>query len=174
MLGEPLRKISSASTASDDSADSSYCPNRRRDLKANIKCPDMSGIFNTLHKSLKSSTPCTGSSFSTCSRSRCSSEAGIFEKAKELANRFHGKLVQDYFSICKGKNSLKFNCINLHTFYVPVEEFSEDSWCNKCQEFYQKCGEVAQENGLQIVSGLYEEKISLKCTSRNHEFKISY
>ena len=131
----------------------------------------MSGVFNNLHKNLKNSF---GSSFSSNSRSSCSSEAGIFEKAKEQANRFHGKLVQEHFSICKGKNSLKFICINLHTFYIPVEEFSDDSWCNKCQEFYQNCSEVAQENGLRVECGLYQEKISLKCNSRNHEFKISY
>lgn len=89
----------------------------------------MSGIFNPLHTNI-STRPCSScsssSSNSSCSTSNISKkpESGIFEKAREIANRYHGKLVQDSFSICKGKNALKFNCLNQHTFYVAVEDLS--------------------------------------------------
>jgi hypothetical protein len=55
-----------------------------------------------------------------------------------------------------------------------VEDFSSESWCTKCHEFYEKCQLAAHENGLRVVGGLYKEKISLCCNLRNHEFKISY
>jgi hypothetical protein len=51
---------------------------------------------------------------------------------------------------------------------------SSDSWCPKCKEFYDKCSEAAKLNGLEVISGLYLEKINLRCLDRNHEFKISY
>jgi|LauGreDrversion4_2_1035121.scaffolds.fasta_scaffold40284_2 hypothetical protein len=97
----------------------------------------MSGIFNPLHTnnlSTKHCSSCSDSSSSSRSSSQGSkkSDQGIFEKARELANRYNGKLVQEYFSICKGKNALKFNCLNLHTFYIPADEFNKNSWCNKC------------------------------------------
>ena len=136
----------------------------------------MSGIFNSLHTNIstKACSSCSSSSSSSSSSSAKKPESGIFEKAREIANRYHGKLVQDYFSICKGKNALKFNCLNQHTFYVAVEDLSEDSWCSKCQEFFEKCSQAASENYLRVISGLYEDKISLCCNARNHEFKISY
>ena len=139
----------------------------------------MSGIFNTLQTSSPSTKACSScsSSSSTSSRSttcKHGSDSGIFEKARELARQYHGKLVQEYFSICKGKNALKFNCLNQHTFFVAVEDFTSDSWCTKCQEFYEKCTLAASDNGLRVVSGLYNDKISICCNLRNHEFKVSY
>ena len=139
----------------------------------------MSGIFNSLQTASPSTKACSScsSSSSTSSRSttcKQSSDSGIFEKARELARQYHGKLVQEYFSICKGKNALKFNCLNQHTFFVAVEDFTSYSWCTKCQEFYEKCTLAASDNGLRVVSGLYNDKISICCNLRNHEFKVSY
>lgn len=177
-----MRKNSSTTTASDESlneSSSSLSSKKRRDAKREIKSPDMSGIFNSLQTENLSTKPCSScsSSSSTSSRStssKQSSDSGIFEKARELAKKYHGKLVQEYFSICKGKNALKFNCLNQHTFFIAVEDFSSDSWCTKCQEFYDKCTQAASENGLHVVSGLYNDKISIFCNLRNHEFKVSY
>lgn len=139
----------------------------------------MSGIFNRLQTASPSTKACSScsSSSSTSSRSttcKQGSDSGIFEKARELAHQYHGKLVQEYFSICKGKNALKFNCLNQHTFFVAVDDFSSESWCSKCQEFYEKCTLAASDNGLRVVSGLYNDKISICCNLRNHEFKVSY
>ena len=97
----------------------------------------MSGIFNTLQTNLstKPSSSCGSSSESSSSRRnswQSKPEKGIFEKAKELANHFNGKLIHESFSICKGKNALKFNCLNQHTFFIAVEDFSSESWCPKC------------------------------------------
>lgn len=177
-----MRKNSSTKTASDESlneSSSSLSSKKRRDAKREIKSPDMSGIFNSLQTENLSTKPCSSCSSSSSSSSRSisskqSSDSGIFEKARELAKKYHGKLVQEYFSICKGKNALKFNCLNQHTFFIAVEDFSSDSWCTKCQEFYDKCTQAASENGLHVVSGLYNDKISICCNLRNHEFKVSY
>jgi hypothetical protein len=45
----------------------------------------------------------------------------VFEKAKLLAQKFKGECISQSFSICKGKNSLKFKCPNSHTFFVAVD-----------------------------------------------------
>jgi len=88
----------------------------------------------------------------------------VFEKAKILSNHFHGEsLSTTSYSICKGKNALKFKCNNQHTFFVGVDVVEnvvvvskngknivneaatcvQDSWCYKCKKFYELCKEVA-------------------------------
>lgn len=79
------------------------------------------------------------------------------------------------FSICKGKNALKFRCQNSHTFFVGANlidtipssilltaknsantaAISDDCWCYKCKKFYETCQEVAAQVGLSVVEGIY-------------------
>lgn len=51
---------------------------------------------------------------------------------------------------------------------------SANDWCYKCKKFYQACKEVAAKNDIQVVDGLFSSKITLKCSRRGHQFKISY
>jgi hypothetical protein len=123
----------------------------------------------------------------------------IFEKAKLLAAKYQGECQSSSFSICKGKNSLKFKCINNHVFFMPIEEIesantvvyknsvqgvatsniyssscSANEWCYKCYNFYQSCVEVATRVGIQVIDGLFSQKITLKCFKKSHGFQISY
>ena len=49
------------------------------------------------------------------------SKTKIFEKAALLASKFRGECQSTTFSICKGKNAIKFKCQNNHTFFMAVE-----------------------------------------------------
>lgn len=116
----------------------------------------------------------------------------IFEKAQQLAKKFKGECLSTSYSICKGKNSLKFKCLNGHTFFIAIdviiEEFESsksvesaatsmmkhEEWCYKCRKFYNTCKEVAAQHDIIVVDGLYGSKITLKCDKRHHQFKISY
>lgn len=102
--------------------------------------------------------------------------------AKALAETFEGMCLSSHFSICKGRNTIKFRCYNSHTFYIPAESIPSvddeaachEQWCSKCRKFYLTCKEVALENGLEVVGGLFSSKILLRCEKRSHQFKISY
>lgn len=119
----------------------------------------------------------------------------ILERSSLLAKKYRGECLSTSFSICKGRNSIKFRCQNNHTFFVPVETIeslnvienksvigaasskilaSSNDWCYKCKKFYQSCKEVAAKNDIQVVDGLFSSKITLKCQRRSHLFKISY
>ena len=136
----------------------------------------------------------------------------IFEKAKLLAKKYKGECLSTSYSICKGKNALKFKCQNNHTFFIAADiieaiqvssqatvlsqvnsaksaetaassssSFSpkiisatNDDWCYKCRKFFNTCKEVAALNGIMVVEGLYNSKITLKCEKKHHSFKISY
>ena len=78
----------------------------------------------------------------------------IFEKAALLALKFKGECQSTSYSICKGKNSIKFKCQNNHTFFMPVETLetiniegiqtkgsrtTTDCWCYKCKKFFETC-----------------------------------
>jgi hypothetical protein len=83
----------------------------------------------------------------------------------------------------KGKDSLKFKCSNHHIFYYELETIesllmesplfnnsvneaatSDDCiWCYRCKKFYQQCEEVAATVGIDVVDGLYSNKINLRC-----------
>lgn len=96
-----------------------------------------------------------------------------------MAKKYNGEVLStNGFSICKGKNSLKFKCLNGHTFYLAVDQIvdkkSSNEWCYKCKKFYESCQEVAQQHEIRVINGLYGSKISLKCDRKGHEFKISY
>lgn len=86
----------------------------------------------------------------------------VFEKAKLLATKYKGDCQSNSYSICKGKNSLKFKCLNGHIFFMPVEDIesanlssktinlnsvngvatsssicqSSADWCYKCLNFF--------------------------------------
>ena len=49
-----------------------------------------------------------------------------------------------------------------------------NEWCYKCHNFYQTCIEVATRVGIQVISGLFSQKITLKCYKKSHTFQISY
>lgn len=111
--------------------DSTHESKKKRDLKAEEKPRKLSGgllaadiakIFNPVNKKPMSSLS-TSSSTSSSSSKPISNE-GIFEKAKEIAAKFHGECLSTSFSICKGKNALKFRCLNDHTFFVPADEMT--------------------------------------------------
>lgn len=122
--------------------------------------------------------------------SKKESKAKIFEKAALLALKFKGECQSTTFSICKGKNAIKFKCQNNHTFFMAVETLetlrvedaspktilrsNKDCWCYKCKKFYDSCQEVASTVGIVVVEGLYSNKITLMCEKRRHTFKISY
>jgi hypothetical protein len=49
--------------------------------------------------------------------------ASILEKAEALAKIYGGKcLSQTSLSNCKGRNSIRFNCINAHNFYLSEDK----------------------------------------------------
>ena len=104
----------------------------------------------------------------------------VFDRARRLAKKYKGECQSTSgFSICKGKNSIKFRCLNGHTFYVAVDildskDKSQDEWCYKCKKFFDCCKDVADQHDIKVVNGLYSSKITLKCDKRGHEFKISY
>ena len=51
--------------------------------------------------------------------------ADILEKAQKLARVFNGAIkTEKSFSICKGNNSIRFNCQNEHNFYLSAEIIS--------------------------------------------------
>jgi len=145
--------------------------------------PDMSKIFNPLCKKpsdiSSGSSSCSSSTSIENSNSRGSQR--IYERAQSLATEFQGECLSNNFSICKGKTSIKFRCINQHIFFIPTESFESASslqesnlWCYKCQKFYEQCKEVAAQNSLEVVDGLFTEKITLRCLARAHCFKITY
>lgn len=109
-------------------------------------------------------------------------QASVFLLAKNLASKYNGECLSTNYSICKGKNALKFHCVNTHTFFIPVEdivassndESSNCSWCYRCEKFFEQCQQIAKENGLRIIDGLYSSKITLSCELRQHQFTISY
>lgn len=35
--------------------------------------------------------------------------------------KYKGECLSQSYSICKGKNSLKFKCLNAHTFFIAVD-----------------------------------------------------
>jgi len=46
----------------------------------------------------------------------------ILEKAQKLARVFGGLVkTEKSFSICKGNNSIRFNCQNEHNFYLAAD-----------------------------------------------------
>ena len=51
---------------------------------------------------------------------------------------------------------------------------SSNDWCYKCKKFYNSCKEVAAKHDIQVVDGLFNSKITLKCQKKAHQFKISY
>ena len=57
------------------------------------------------------------------SHSKANKEQKIrnFEKAKILAQKYNGECLSASYSICKGKNALKFRCQNNHIFFIPVD-----------------------------------------------------
>lgn len=85
----------------------------------------------------------------------------IFEKAKIVASHYKGESLSTSYSICKGKNALKFRCQNQHTFFIGVESiesleisnlkkivfgaatYSDQEWCYKCKKFFEACKDVA-------------------------------
>ena len=89
----------------------------------------------------------------------------IFEKAKLLASLHNGESLSATYSICKGKNALKFKCENSHTFFIGVNQIemipmtilegsvktaaiSDDCWCYKCNKFFETCKEIAAQVGV--------------------------
>ena len=129
---------------------------------------------NTAAKTISTTTKCD--------------KAQIFEKAESIAKKYKGECVSQSYSICKGKNALKFKCLNNHTFFIPVEVIATldcdnsvkaaasscGDWCYKCLKFYNTCKEVAALHGITVVEGLFAERITLKCDKRDHHFRISY
>lgn len=126
-------------------------------------------------------------------KSKMPSQQSIFEKARLIAKKYKGECQSTTYSICKGKNSLKFKCLNGHTFFTAIDIIENiiidkdttksvddvattkvEEWCYKCRKFYNTCKEVAAQHDIKVVGGLYNSKISLKCERRGHEFKISY
>jgi hypothetical protein len=134
-------------------------------------------------------------------QAKAEKQVDIFEKAKLLAAKYQGECQSSSFSICKGKNSLKFKCVNNHVFFMPIEEIessnttiyknsvtgvatspsasiystsNSNEWCYKCYNFYQTCIEVATRVGIQVIEGLFSQKITLKCFKKCHSFQISY
>lgn len=107
-----------------------------------------------------------------------------------LSKKYKGECVSQTYSICKGKNALKFKCLNNHTFFIPIEVLEpvevsnsvkaaapscdNSDWCYKCLKFFNTCHEVAALHGISIVDGLYADKITLRCDKRHHLFRISY
>jgi hypothetical protein len=131
------------------------------------------------------STPQLQESYPT--KSKCDAKIEVFDKATLVAKKYRGECVSQTYSICKGKNALKFKCINNHTFFIPVETIENTDcnsvnaaaascgdWCYKCQKFFNTCKEVAASHGITVVDGLYTERITLKCDKRDHHFRISY
>jgi hypothetical protein len=118
------------------------------------------------------------------SSSKKQSKMQIFEKGSMLAQKYNGESLSTSYSICKGRNSLKFRCLNEHTFFIAAETLEtmtvaftddvNDEWCYKCRKFYDCCSEVAATVGLVVVDGLYQTKIKLQCEKKKHEMKISY
>lgn len=48
--------------------------------------------------------------------------SAILEQARKLAKVFKGKVITEKsFSICKGNNSIRFNCQNEHNFYLQAD-----------------------------------------------------
>lgn len=130
-------------------------------------------------REVKSATKLNGGSISS---SEEGSQSKIFKRAQALAKKFNGECLSTNFSICKGKNAIKFRCLNTHTFFVPADSIPAtadeaaccEQWCYKCKKFYETCTEVAKANGLQVVEGLFTPKIILRCEHSAHSFKISY
>ena len=52
-------------------------------------------------------------------------KSSIFERAQDLAASYDGECLSSQYSICKGKNAIKFRCQNAHTFYVSVDQIPE-------------------------------------------------
>jgi len=107
--------------------------------------------------------------------------ANLFEKGAILAAIYGGECLSNNFSLSKGKEALKFRCLNQHCFFIPIDDLKalnlegdEVAWCPKCVKFYHKCEAAAAQVGLAVVGGLYEDKITLKCGKRGHVFTISY
>jgi hypothetical protein len=126
---------------------------------------------------------------STKINSKKESKNKIFEKAALLALKFKGECQSTTYSICKGKNSIKFKCQNNHTFFMSVDfldtlniegihmkgsRATSDCWCYKCKKFFDTCKEVASTVGIVVLEGLYQNKISMMCDKKHHTFKISY
>jgi hypothetical protein len=51
-------------------------------------------------------------------------------KAKLLAKKYKGECLSEGYSICKGKNSLKFKCQNNHIFFLDID-LLENMDCSK-------------------------------------------
>lgn len=116
----------------------------------------------------------------------------LLAKAARLAEIFKGECLStaSSFSICKGKNTLKFKCQNNHTFFLGanfLDTFSledlhtddiasvwHDIWCYKCWRYYEQCREVARQVGVVVVSKPFGNSIELRCEKRGHKFAISY
>lgn len=137
----------------------------KRDAKAQGKCiidptwtPEITSAKNNFPIMPTYSPQVASSSFRNSNRAnnniKRESKNKIFEKAALLALKFKGECQSTSFSICKGKNSIKFKCQNNHTFFMPVEtletiniegiqaknpRFSSDCWCYKCKKFYETC-----------------------------------
>ena len=145
----------------------------------------MSDIFNPLCTKVSSPLSFSSSSSSSSSHNKGNITDSVFERAQSLAKKFEGECLSSHFSICKGKNAIKFRCLNGHTFFVSadviptiiptvVNESCSDCWCYKCKKFLESCKEVALNSGLQVIEGLFSSKITLRCDKQGHKFKISY
>jgi len=57
---------------------------------------------------------------------------------------------------------------------APAEVVSGCSWCNKCTKYYGKVLALSGRHHYDVIGGLYQKRIILKCRKSSHIFKISY
>lgn len=118
-------------------------PIKKREAKMSEKSTDCSyQTKKSLFNSLASSDYQNQSSTSSVDK--------VFERAQAMALKYKGECLSSHFSISKGKNSLKFKCLNGHTFYVSADAIpavisqkstgkQDDCWCHRCKKFYDNC-----------------------------------
>ena len=159
-LNQTVSISSSRKTSSDEEGEGFL---NKRELKSLSKLskksqdlsPDMSMIFTPLVKVPTTTTATTTSTKSSTSSvhdepqnlPKSKPQASVFLLAKNLASKYNGECLSTNYSICKGKNALKFHCVNTHTFFIPVEdivassndESSNCSWCYRCEKFFEQC-----------------------------------
>ena len=114
--------------------------------------------------------------------------------ARTCAKHFGAKCVSEQFSRSYNEESLRFTCGNGHNFFLSVNKLQKThdlltkaknsneyelnnehlSWCNKCSKFYFKLKQYSVRQNLEVLGGLYEKRILMRCKRSGHEFTISY
>lgn len=110
----------------------------------------------------------------------------------ECARALNAKCVSSQLSKSYSEESLRFTCQNGHNFFLSIAKLKEThttltssgaltdklrdglTWCNKCAKFYAKVKNLCPRLRLDILGGLFDKRIELRCKRGNHTFSISY